>query len=173
MDLKLQDKIILVAASSKGLGYAIARTCSQEGAKVVLGSRTVSDVHSAAASIQDETGGTVIAQSLDASDTASITSWIQTSVERFGQIDGLVVNAGGPPAGKFGDFSDSDWQAAFELTLLSSVRMIREVLPLMKSPTVRFDSYHNFKLYSRAYRELTVIQCVSLGSGQPAKKSSK
>jgi 3-oxoacyl-[acyl-carrier protein] reductase len=57
---------------------------------------------------------------------------VEATVAKFGGVDGLVVNAGGPPAGGFDDFDDAAWQASFELTLLSSVRMIRAVLPHLR-----------------------------------------
>jgi 3-oxoacyl-[acyl-carrier protein] reductase len=69
---------------------------------------------------------------MDAADPASISSWITDTLEDFGRIDGLVVNAGGPPPGKFDAFSDTDWERGFNLTLMSSVRMIRAVLPSMR-----------------------------------------
>ena len=69
---------------------------------------------------------------LDASDPDSIFQWVENTTNAFGGVDKLVVNAGGPPAGTFDDFEDEAWQSAFELTLMSSVRMIRAVLPLMR-----------------------------------------
>ena len=132
MDLGLNGKVFMVAAASKGLGYGIAEALAQDGAKVSIGSRTEADIKAAAATLQDETGSEVLGTSFDATDGESIKRWTAVTLEKFGTIDGLVVNAGGPPAGKFDNFDDADWQAAFELTLLSSVRMIRAVLPTMR-----------------------------------------
>jgi 3-oxoacyl-[acyl-carrier protein] reductase len=70
---------------------------------------------------------------LDARDSTSILNWVAATVSRFGRVDGLVVNAGGPPAGGFDDFDDAAWQAAFDLTMMSSVRMIRAVLPQFRA----------------------------------------
>ncbi|MCP4356936.1 MAG: SDR family oxidoreductase [Chloroflexi bacterium] len=133
MDLGLKNKIILVAAASKGLGYGIAQAAVREGALVSIGSRTESDIMQAAHQLQEETGGQVLGSVMDATSAASIAAWVQATQTHFGGIDGLVVNAGGPPAGSFDDFSDADWQVAFELTLMSSVRMIRGVLPAMRA----------------------------------------
>jgi 3-oxoacyl-[acyl-carrier protein] reductase len=132
MDLGLRGKVAMVAASSKGLGFGIARELAREGALVSIGSRSESDVHEAAETLTQETDSDVLANILDASDPASITDWLENTIDAFGGVDLLVVNAGGPPAGKFDDFADSDWQSAFELTLMSSVRMIRAVLPFMR-----------------------------------------
>lgn len=132
MDLGLKDKVIMVAAASRGLGYGIAQACAQEGALVSIGSRTETDIMEAARVLQQETGTQVLGAVMNATDVDSIVDWALATKTHFGAIDGLVVNAGGPPAGGFDNFTDDDWQAAFELTLLSSVRMIRAVLPSMR-----------------------------------------
>lgn len=132
MELGLKGKVAMVAASSKGLGYGIARELAREGALVSIGARTESDVFDAADALAEETGSEVLANVLDAADPDSIFQWVENTVADFGGVDKLVVNAGGPPAGKFDDFADSDWQRAFDLTLMSAVRMIRGVLPYMR-----------------------------------------
>lgn len=132
MDLGLSGKVIMVAAASKGLGFGIAQAVAQEGASVSIGSRTEPDIQAAADLLTNETGASVIGVPFDARDAASIAQWTAVTLETYGRIDGLVVNAGGPPAGGFDKFDDTDWQSAFELTLLSSVRMIRAVLPTMR-----------------------------------------
>ena len=133
MDLGLQNKVIMVAAASKGLGYGIAQAVAQEGARVSIGSRTEVDILAAAETLHQETGSETLGSVLDARDAASISRWVEATVAKFGRVDGLVVNAGGPPAGGFDDFDDAAWQAAFELTMMSSVRMIRAVLPHMRA----------------------------------------
>ncbi len=132
MDLGLKDKVIMVAAASKGLGYGIAQACAHEGALVSIGSRTEADIMQAAQRLHSETGTKVLGCVMDATDGETILEWAAVTHTQFGRIDGLVVNAGGPPAGGFDDFDDLDWQDAFELTLLSSVRMIRAALPSMR-----------------------------------------
>ena len=133
MDLQIEDKVFMVAASSKGLGYGIARELAKNGATVCIASRTKNEVEKAAEMLRSETGSTIHASVFDAADAESITNWI-TSVEKaFERIDGLVVNAGGPPPGNFDDFTDDDWEKAFNLTLMSAVRLIRGVLPAMRT----------------------------------------
>ncbi len=132
MDLNLKNKVALVAASSKGLGYGIAMALAREGALISIGSRDKKNFNYAAEKIRNETGTKVLATELNCSNAESISKWIETSFREFGAVDKLVVNAGGPPAGKFEDFSDDDWQTAFDMNLLSTVRMIRETLPLMR-----------------------------------------
>jgi 3-oxoacyl-[acyl-carrier protein] reductase len=133
MDLGLQGKVAMVAASSKGLGFGIARELAREGARVSIGARTGPEVLDAAEAIKSETGAKVLANVLDASDPDSIMKWLESTRDAFGDVNRLVVNAGGPPTGTFDDFEDADWQAAFELTLMSAVRMIRAVLPSMRA----------------------------------------
>jgi len=113
MDLNLDNKVFFIAGSSRGLGLGVARALAADGANLWMGSRTQADIEQAAGRLADEHD----------TDAASDT---------FGRIDGLLVNAGGPPAGAFDDFDDGAWQDAFNLTLMSPVRMIRGVLPSMR-----------------------------------------
>ena len=133
METGLAGKVVMVAAASKGLGYGIAKAVAQDGARVSIASRDLGSITKAAQQISRETGSEVLSYQFDANDPDSITQWTSHTIEKFGGIDGLVVNAGGPPSGTFDKFEDEDWQAAFELTLLSSVRMIRAVLPSMRA----------------------------------------
>jgi len=128
----MKDKIIFVAASSKGLGFGIARQAALQGAKVFIGSRDEVNVHQAIEKLTTETGADVAGSVLLASDGQSIETWINKGLSVFGSVHGLVCNAGGPPAGNFDNFDDKAWADAFELTLMSAVRMIRCVLPEMK-----------------------------------------
>ncbi len=132
MDLGLKDKVIMVAASSKGLGFGIAAAVAREGARVSLASRTAKDIEQAAATLNDQFGAEARGYTFDAKDAASIQRWCAATLHDFGTLDGLVVNAGGPPAGTFDELDDDAWTQAFHLTLLSAVRMIRAVLPTMK-----------------------------------------
>lgn len=132
MDLGLEGKVAMVAAASKGLGYGIAQALAQEGAKVSIGSRTEENIKKIASQLSKETRADVLGTAFDARDANSILNWNHETQEHFGGVDCLVVNAGGPPAGLFDDFEDQDWENAFELTLMSSVRMIRAILPSMR-----------------------------------------
>ena len=131
MDLGLKNQVALVAASSKGLGLGVARALAANGAKVSLCSRTLDDVALAAKAIADDYGVQTLASACDVRKLADIQAWVDKTVSAWGEIDCLLVNAGGPPAKMFKELSDEDFQAAFELTLLSSVRMIRLTIPHM------------------------------------------
>jgi 3-oxoacyl-[acyl-carrier protein] reductase len=132
MDLKLTNKIALVLASSKGLGKAIANTLAQEGATVIIASRNVDELHKTAEEIGAQTGSQIVFIRADVSKAADTESLVGQVAERFGQIDILINNAGGPPFGLFEDFDEEQWQKAFELNLLSFARLSRLVLPHMK-----------------------------------------
>lgn len=132
MDLGLKDKVVMVAASSMGLGYAIANNLAKEGAKLAIASRNVKHIEHAAQEIRKETRASVLPSVMDVKDPLSIENWVKEVRSHYGTIDGLVVNAGGPPAGRFDDLDDHKWHEAFELTLMGTVRLIREVLPHMR-----------------------------------------
>jgi 3-oxoacyl-[acyl-carrier protein] reductase len=132
MDLQIEGKVFMVAASSKGLGYGIAKELAQNGAIVCIASRTKDNIEIAAEKLRKETGATIHASIFDAADSNSVSDWIKSVESSFERIDGLVVNAGGPPPGNFDDFSDEDWENAFNLTLMSAVRLIRGILPMMR-----------------------------------------
>ena len=133
MDLQIEGKVFMVAASSKGLGFGIARELAKNGATVCIASRTKTEIEKAAESLRKETGATIHASVFDAANAGSIQDWISEVENAFERIDGLVVNAGGPPPGNFDDFTDDDWQSAFNLTLMSAIRLIRGVLPTMRA----------------------------------------
>jgi 3-oxoacyl-[acyl-carrier protein] reductase len=133
MDLGLQGKSVLVTAASKGLGKATAQRFAAEGARVVIASRNAEALEKAKNEIVSQTGNSDVAFVVcDMTRAEDIKRLVESAVERNGTIDVLINNAGGPPAGGFDQFSDEDWQKAFELNLLSFVRTIREVLPYMR-----------------------------------------
>ncbi|WP_320827085.1 SDR family oxidoreductase [Reinekea sp.] len=133
MNLNLSGKVILIAGASQGMGLAIAQQCAAEGALVSLAARDEDKLKQACQAIEREHSSRAIYTKMDASRADDIAAWIDHTVQEFGRIDGLLVNAGGPPMGGFEDFNDGDWQAAFDLTLLSAVRMIHAALPHMKA----------------------------------------
>lgn len=133
MDLGLKDKVIMVAASSKGLGLGIARQAAREGALVCMGSRKQEILEAAAEGIQNEVSGArLFTHFLDVADAASITQWVKETLAEVQTVDALVVNGGGPPAGKFDEIDDAAWLNGYENTLMSAVRLIRSVLPEMR-----------------------------------------
>lgn len=131
MDLGVKGRVYLIAAASQGLGYGVARALARDGAKVSLCSRRAEEIEQAAQAIAAETGAEVLATACDVTRPDDIAQWVARTVEAWGRVDGLLVNAGGPPAGYFKALTDDQWQSAFELTLMSSVRLIRAALPHM------------------------------------------
>ena len=132
MNLELTGKRALVAAASRGLGFGIARNLAEEGARVSLCSRDPAKARAAASRIETETGTPCFARGADMSRSENIEDWVRASVSELGGIDIVVANAGGPPAGGFDAFDDDHWQQAFELTLMSVVRLVRASLPALK-----------------------------------------
>lgn len=132
MDLGLNGKVAMVAGASKGLGYAVAKALAREGAIVSISSRDKAAIDRAAADIGRETGGQVIPFAADVRDAAAIVQWTAAVERSHGGIDMLYANSGGPPAGSALDFDDRGWQEAFELLLLSTIRMCRAVVPSMR-----------------------------------------
>ena len=130
MDLQLNGKIALVTAASKGLGKAAARQLAMEGATVVICAR--SDLlQETAIEIKQETGSEVLAIRADMTRQEDIDHLVQHTLDRFGRIDILIINAGGPPPGNFLDLEPDDWSKAAELTLMSAVRLCYAVVPPM------------------------------------------
>ncbi|MGD6817562.1 SDR family oxidoreductase [Metabacillus sp. 84] len=132
MDLNLQHKTALVIASSQGLGKAVAKKLAQEGANVILSGRDAEKLESVQQELAYIGDGRIISKTCDITDPQQIKALVEHTIDEFGEIDILVNNAGGPPAGTFEDMTDENWYEAFELNLLSYVRIIRQVLPHMK-----------------------------------------
>jgi len=132
MNLELRGKTALVLASSQGLGWAIATELATEGANVVISSRDEGALAATAAEIREATGAEVAHFPADVTKDEDIRELVTLTAERFGGVDALVTNTGGPPAGTFEDFGDEEWTSAFELTLLNVVRAVRAVLPGMR-----------------------------------------
>jgi len=131
MHLGLTGKVAMVAGASRGLGYAVARALAAEGALVSMSSRDADGISAAAQKIQKETGGTVLAVAADVQSPRDIAHWHQATLDRFEGIDLLYTNSGGPPPGATLSFDDATWQRAFDLLLMSAVRMIRLAVPSM------------------------------------------
>jgi 3-oxoacyl-[acyl-carrier protein] reductase len=132
MDLGLSDKVALVAAASRGLGRAVAEELAEEGATLIICSRDQSSIDAAARSIEERTGNRVAALAGDLANPGDVETIVNEGLERFGRIDILVTNTGGPPAGKFDVLARSDWDNAFNGLLGSVIDLTRLVLPGMK-----------------------------------------
>jgi 3-oxoacyl-[acyl-carrier protein] reductase len=132
MDFGLKGKVALVAGASKGLGFAVARALAAEGASVAISSRDESSIRDAASRIERETGAAVTATALDVRSAEGIDRWVRSAADRFGGVDALMTNSGGPPAGAAISFDDRAWQDAADLLLFSAIRTIRAAVPLMQ-----------------------------------------
>jgi len=128
----LKGKVGLVAAASQGLGRAIAEALADEGAQVAICARNEARLAQTAEAIARRTGATLHAVAADVAETGGIARIAHSTLERFGRVDVLVTNAGGPPAGLFETHDWSVWQRAVELTLRSAVELTRAVLPGMR-----------------------------------------
>jgi len=132
MNYRLEDKVAVVMAASKGLGRAAAAALCAEGCRVAICSRDEKKSQQAAASIMNETGGEVYAGVADVGTAGQIETFIQAVIARWGHVDILVTNAGGPPVKTFEETSDEEWEKYFQITFMSTVRSIRQVMPEMK-----------------------------------------
>ncbi|WP_246945179.1 SDR family oxidoreductase [Bacillus pinisoli] len=132
MDLNLAGKVALVIASSQGLGKAVAAQLVEEGAHVMITSRDEVKLQAVQEELEQIGKGKVAYYRADITNVDDVKALVKQTNELFGKIDILINNAGGPPGGGFEKFADEDWQKAFELNLLSYVRVIREVLPDLK-----------------------------------------
>jgi 3-oxoacyl-[acyl-carrier protein] reductase len=132
MDLGLKDKVALVAAGSRGLGRAVAEELAAEGASLVLCAREAQTLSETAAAIAESSNAHVLAVPADVTVTDDIERVVESGIDRFGRIDILVTNAGGPPAGRFDQLTRDQWERAIRLTLLSAVELARHVLPGMR-----------------------------------------
>ena len=132
MDLGLKGKVALVAGASQGMGKAAALGFAREGAKVGICARGEAQLKEASEMIRRETGGEVLAVVADMTRSVDIQRFVAQTVEKFGRLDVVVTNAGGPPPGEFMKFTDEDWENAFRLNFLSVVRLTRESVPHMR-----------------------------------------
>ncbi len=132
MDLELHGKVALVTAASRGLGRATATQLAREGARLMISSRGEEQLRATAEEIRQATGAEVEHCAADVSNADDLARLLDETQSRLGGVDVLVNNAGGPPPGGFDALDDGAWQAAFELNVLSSVRLIRGVVPHMR-----------------------------------------
>jgi 3-oxoacyl-[acyl-carrier protein] reductase len=122
MDLGITGRVAMVAAASKGLGKAIAEALAAEGCRLSVCSRTM----------ESRGEGDVLAVQCDVSKAADLQNWFDRTIERFGQVDILVTNTGGPPAAPFLNLSEEQWQTGVEGTLMNAVRLSKLVIPDMQ-----------------------------------------
>lgn len=129
MDLGLTGKVAMVAASSKGIGFATAKLLAAEGCHVSICGRNEQTLEESAAQLGDEARSYVV----DVTDPEDIAWWVEQTQQDLGQVSILVTNTGGPPAGGIDSITDEQWQSGFDSTLMNVVRMVRLVAPGMKA----------------------------------------
>jgi 3-oxoacyl-[acyl-carrier protein] reductase len=132
MNLGLTDRVALVGAASRGLGRAIADELAAEGASVIICARGRDELDAVKRSIESRTGANVHAITADLSDPVQLQALADGALAKWGRVDILVTNAGGPPAGVFETHSWDAWERAVHLTLRSAVELTRAVLPGMR-----------------------------------------
>jgi 3-oxoacyl-[acyl-carrier protein] reductase len=131
VDLGLAGRTAFVAAGSRGIGRAIATTFASEGCDVGLCARDPVALEEAAAAVR-AAGVRAVATVADVTDADALRGAVAATIAASGRLDALVVNAGGPPPGTFDTLDDDAWRAAFDLTLLSAVHLVREALPALR-----------------------------------------
>jgi len=132
MDLGLKGRVALVGGSSQGLGFAAAVELAGEGASVVINSRSQASVERARDKIVQQTGADVLGVPADLTDPAGVEDLVRAATDRFGGIDILVTNTGGPPGGAFEAHSAEVWRDAIAQNFESVLNICRAVLPTMK-----------------------------------------
>lgn len=132
MDLGLKNKTALIAASSQGLGRSVAMELAAEGANVIINGRNKETLEKTKQEIQQSNNIEVFAVRGDLSNAEERDRIVKEILDKFGHIDILVTNTGGPPSGKFEDFNQEDWDKAYQLLLGSAVSIIRSFIPGMK-----------------------------------------
>jgi 3-oxoacyl-[acyl-carrier protein] reductase len=132
MDLGLRGKVAMVSGASKGLGFAVARVLAEEGAAISMSSSNPAAIARAGEEIRNATGTEVLAMQADLRAHQAIIEWKEATMAKFGAVDMVFANTGGPPAGEFMSFTDQAWIDAFEFLTLSIVRLIRLVVPEMR-----------------------------------------
>ena len=132
MDFGLKDRVAIVAAASRGIGYAAARELAREGARVFLCARDERRASAAAQAIHEETGANIAGIRADVTNGSETEAFVNLALERTGHIDICVTNAGGPPATVFADTDIEMFRQAFELNALSAIRLAKLVLAGMR-----------------------------------------
>jgi len=130
MDLGVKDRVAMVAAASKGLGKACALALAQEGCRVSICSRNAVELEKTRSEIEAHGGSLAVVA--DVSSASDLEDWHRRTIDRFGQVDILVTNTGGPPVKRFMDLSDESWLSGVESTLMNVVRLSRLVIPGMR-----------------------------------------
>lgn len=131
MELGLKNRVAMVAAASRGLGRAIAETLASEGCKLSICSRSITSIEPVRREIES-TGVEALGVGCDVSNASDLERWVEETLIRFGGIDILVTNTGGPPAAPFMKLSEEQWRSGLDSTLMNVVRLCKLVIPNMR-----------------------------------------
>lgn len=162
MDLQLKDKTILITGASKGLGYSVAKVLVQEGAQVIICSRSEDSLKKATDALGDKSRYIIA----DLAKSEDIHNLLHRVKEMTPKLDGLFVNAGGPTPGRFIDITDNDWKSAIELVLMSAVRLTRNALPLLRksdSPSILYNTSSSVKQPTENYLLANSVRLAVIG----------
>jgi 3-oxoacyl-[acyl-carrier protein] reductase len=129
----LAGRVALVNAAGQGIGRGTAEALAAAGARLVVAALNADAITSLADDLAARHGIDVVGMVGDVTLPGTAQALVEAAVQRFGGLDILVNNSGGPPRGKFADFDDEAWQGAFDLLLLSVVRMVRAALPFLRA----------------------------------------
>ena len=132
METGLRNRVVIIAASSQGIGLATAKAFAAEGARVAMCARNAQTLQAAADAIRQQHKVEVFAEALDVTDADAVHGFVESVVAKFGAVDICVTNAGGPPAKGFLAASLTDWRKAIDLNFMSTVYFAREVIPHMQ-----------------------------------------
>jgi 3-oxoacyl-[acyl-carrier protein] reductase len=150
MDLGLKGRVAFVAASSRGMGRAIADCFAAEGADVGMCARGAEALHAAADAVRAH-GVRVVATVADVSVEAQAAAAVERTVAELGRLDALIVNAAGPGPGKFDELTDPQWDGTYEMTFKSAVHLVRAALPALREPMrLLSSSSHHRRCVSRS-----------------------
>ncbi|HEV3264564.1 MAG TPA: SDR family oxidoreductase [Acidimicrobiales bacterium] len=131
MDLGLDGKVAVVAAGSRGLGFATAQALAEEGVRLVVSARGRDALESAAESLRSS-GAEVATLVADIGDPDAPQRLVDAAVDQFGGLDIVVANAGGPPPARSLDVTEDQLDAALNLNLRSSIRLVRAAVPVLR-----------------------------------------
>jgi 3-oxoacyl-[acyl-carrier protein] reductase len=132
MDLELKGKVAIVGGGSKGLGRACADVLAQEGMRVAICSRSKAELDGAAKEIRDASGSDVLAFAGDLDRPETVRDLVATTVARFGRLDVMINNSGGPPLARAHNATEEQWATAVQRSLFFFARMSREAIPHLK-----------------------------------------
>lgn len=132
MSYQLDGNVAVTTASSSGLGKASAEALAEQDAHVVINGRDTTQLEETVAELRSCGDGDVLGIAGDLTEPADVSNLVSKTVSEFGRIDHLVTSAGGPPSGSFLELTDEDWQEAFDLLVMSVVRLVRESAPYLR-----------------------------------------